>query len=193
MPQPVAARKVGPIACMLAAMTMSRGALLLGVVALVGKCSGLSSTEEPPVSREPPPAPAADVAVGTPASPILATFSRWSMVLRVLRSGETTKSPETMLVLFSNGAVEIRDGHPQGLLIAKGAVDKGRLDALRALLARPEWKELAGKRGASYPDGPMHVLEVQGKRITRYDNPDDEPVVREATAAFNEIWKGIDP
>jgi hypothetical protein len=122
----------------------------------------------------------------------LGTFTRVTMLGRVLEDGRRTSGTE-VLVVFPDRRAQIHDHDPDGVLLAQGTVEGEPFVALEEALAHPEWSSLAPERGPSVPDGPTTVIEVRGSRITRHDNPADEIIVRRATAAFEEIWTQIDP
>lgn len=122
----------------------------------------------------------------------LGTFTRVTMMRRVLDGGAQTSGTE-VLVVYPDRTAEIRDRDVAGLLIKKGTAEGEPFAALAAALASSEWTSLPAERGAVAPDGPRHVIEVRSVRVVRHDAADDEPVVRSATAAFEQIWTQIDP
>jgi hypothetical protein len=122
----------------------------------------------------------------------LGTFTRVTMIRRVLDGGAHTSGTE-VLVVYPDRTAEIRDRAVEGLLIKKGTAQGEPFAALEAALSSSEWASLPAERGAVVPDGPRHVIEVRGVRVVRHAAADDEPVVRSATTAFEQIWKQLDP
>jgi len=152
-----------------------RIAALLVLSALTLSCERSGGVLDPPKERSP-----------------LGTFTRVTMMRRVLDGGVTTSGVE-VLVVNPYHTAEIHDRDAAGLVIKKATVKDEPFLALEKALASSAWSSLPRDRGTSVPDGAAYTIEVRGVRVTRRDDPGDEPVVRQATVVFRQIWAQTDP
>lgn len=156
---------------------------------LVAACSGHPGT---PADAPAPPPPTATPPAPEQA-PVIVTMSRPTLLRRTLPDGATTRGGAEVLVVHADGQAEIRDVDASGPVIKSAPIDKQRLARLAALLGRREWAALAATRGTPVPDGPAYTITVNQRSVTRFDNPSDEPLVREVAALLKAIWSTVDP
>lgn len=127
-----------------------------------------------------------------PAPEIVATMTCFQMARRRFADGTESRGPTEALVVRRNGTGELHDVDEEGLLIAETKVETDRVARLAAFVTTPEWANLVYERGSPFPDGASCVIRANHRRVKRFDNPDDEPIIQATWVDLKAIWMQVE-
>src|SRR5262249_23290716 len=104
----------------------------------------------------------------------------------------TTTHMTMGLVVRRDGGAELHDIDAKGRLLARTTIAPARIDKLALAVGEPAWEKLVHERGSPVPDGASCEILANHRRVKRFDDPADEPIVKEVWKNLHEMWADAD-